>query len=194
MALFGMCAHKIKGDFSTKCISKDVISKAVVHNYNTIKRKMIDPASLAQKLLVEINAYMESTGRRYFFVKNQSALESTSLKKLVDEELLHQIPSAVTPRTIRDQYKAYYIDLGNYVDWVKSTGVDIAQTEKLSIIPQFSDNIHNNISHYEIMPIYEDKGKVICPNAFCGYVFDSIHPVYKKASICPRCACDIYKA
>lgn len=189
MHIFLTCANEIKGEFETNCINKEIIFNVTADHYKRIKRKNIDSASVAQKLLEEINSYMNSTGRRYFIVKNNAALESLSLKKLVDEELIHQIPSAVTPRTIRDKFKAFYIDLGNYIDWARENNTNRLQEQTLSIIPEFPEDISDeNASRYEIKPIYEDKGMVVCTNILCGYIFDSINPVYKKFSSCPSCA------
>ena len=90
------------------------------------RRRNIDPSSSAQVLLQQINLYMSTTGRRLFLVENYKIGHSPAIHKLIDEELIHQVPSFMTPRCIRDGYKALLIDFGNYIDWLQTRGTDIS--------------------------------------------------------------------
>jgi len=191
MDLFNKCSLRIRRDFKNYCICHELIysvSKAV---YMADKRKNIDPDSTPQRLLVLINSYMESTGRRLFLVKNSQVKNSKSLAKLVDEELIHQTPSSVTPRSICDTHKCYLIDFGNYVDWVKTKQLDIATLLNESVLASFPDDFDQAYESYVLDVESIIKDRVFCPNQECGHIFLPSNPVYRKHKECPNCATEI---
>ncbi|MCF2946794.1 hypothetical protein L0668_01645 [Paraglaciecola aquimarina] len=189
MHLFIKCAAKIKGDFTNHVIDYKLVSSISTMLYREQKRKAIDPASSAQKLLNTINNYMESNDRRTFLVESGGVSKSTALRKLVDEEHIHQIPSASTPRVIREKYKAFHIDFGNYADWVESKQEDISSLLSISILPIFGKSVLDNLNDYVIDISEYDEGIVDCRS--CGFSFTDRNPVYLKFGSCPKCAEDI---
>jgi hypothetical protein len=127
---------------------------------------------------------MERTSHRLFLVENEQA-RSSSLRKLVDEELIHQIPSAITHRSVSDSHKAYNIDYGNYVDWVATRKTDLSELLNEVVVPTFPKNFKGLIDKFTINigDISDERGE--CKE--CGKVFDLVHPVYRKAKVCPGC-------
>ena len=189
MNIFHKCSLRIRRNFELYCIDHQVIYAEARSTYNTDKRKTIKPDSEAQKLLRIINKYMESTDRRLFIVKNSYVPNSDALQKLVDEELIHQLPSSVTPRDICDTHKTYLIDFGNYVDWIETKKKDVATLINESVLPAFPDNFTNVINEYEIDISQVNSDTLECPQ--CNGKFALNEPVYQKASMCIFCAYDI---
>lgn len=189
--IFQKCSLKIKRNFDRKCICHDLVYEVSKNIYNTDKRPNIDPASTPQRLLSLINKYMAKTERRLFLVSNEQAVKSRSLRKLVDEELIHQVPSAVTPREIYDTHKAYLIDFGNFVDWVKSRNLDISTLVKESVIASFPTDFSTKIDEYMLDVESVIVNRIFCPNKLCSHIFLMEDPVFQKAGICPKCATDI---
>ncbi|HML07310.1 MAG TPA: hypothetical protein VK430_04175 [Xanthobacteraceae bacterium] len=187
MHIFQICSLHIRRNFSNNCIDFSLIADVAKNRYKQQKRKQIDPNSPAQKLLNLINKYMENSGHRLFLVENMQS-GSSALRKLVDEELIHQIPSAVTHRSISDTHKTYHIDYGNYADWIATKKSDVSELLNEFVIPTFPRNFERSIKDYtiNIAVIANEKGE--CKS--CGRIFDLSHPVYMKAKICPGCAGD----
>lgn len=186
MLLFMKCAAKINSDFEKHAIDYKLVSAISTTLYREHKRKTIDPVSTAQKLLDTINEYMETKDRRTFLVKSSAVSKSTALRKLVDEEHIHQVPSASTPRVIRDKYKAFHIDFGNYADWIESRSEDISVLLSVSVLPVFGKEIIENIDDYLIDVSVFEEGVVDCST--CGHSFLKTNRIFMKFNSCPRCA------
>ncbi|ESS66474.1 hypothetical protein MGMO_188c00030 [Methyloglobulus morosus KoM1] len=189
MLLFQICSSKIKRNFNKNCICHDLINTTSQNLYNSDKRKNIDPSSTPQRLLQLINHYMENTGRRIFIVENTQVKKSRSLRKLVDEEMIHQVPSAVTPRIVRDTHKVFQIDYGNFIDWVKTRKHHLTHIINDKVLPSFPTNFDQTYQTYFLDIELAIKDRVFCQ---CGHIFSSHDPVYLKASICPKCAIDLH--
>lgn len=183
--LFERCATAIKSDFTNYCIHREIIREEAKNIYLKEKRKNLDEISAAWKLWGSINRYMDSTGQNFFLVHNPQVKPSIALRKLIDEELIHQIPSAVTPRIIRDEYKVFNIDYGNYIDWLQTKSVSLDEALDESVVPRFGKEFAQQYKSY-IIDIDEIEDNMIqCSH--CNRQFDMYNLVYAKHSICPRC-------
>lgn len=189
MQLFNKCAKKLSGNFAEYAIDYTLVASIASTIYREQKRKAIDPTSSAHILLSRISRYMETKNRRTFLVKSSSASNSSALRKLIDEEHIHQIPSALTPRRIRDDYKAFHIDFGNYADWVMSRNDDHISLSSISVMPFFDTGIESCLEDWVIDIAELDESIIDCKT--CGYAFLDSNAVYVKAHICPKCATDI---
>ncbi len=186
MHIFQKCSVRIRRDFERQCISHDLIFEVARNTYSADKRKNIDPSSSAQRLLKLINSYMERTGRRLFLVENEKAIRSMPLRKLVDEELLHQVPSSVTPRSIQDSHKAYLIDFGNFVDWITAKRKDLSALLNESVLPQFPEDFDEYWEEFVVDVDEIEESRVRCPE--CKKNISQGHPVFVRARLCPSCA------
>jgi len=183
MKIFQKCSLRIKRDFEKECIDYTLISEVAKDLYRLHKRKTIDPNSTAQMMLRRINEYLENTGKRLFLVKNDDVVKSRALRKLVDEELVHQIPSGMTHRSIRDTHKAYHIDYGNYVDWIEAQKKALTDILDESILAEFPDDFMSDVESY-VIPVVEES-EYQCDS--CQKTFPRSNPVYTKLGGCPYC-------
>lgn len=188
MDIFHKCAIKMQLDFTTKCISHDLVYQVSRWKYSVDKRKNIDPSSPAQELLRRINQYMDATSRRTFIIQNSKNGKSAALRKLVDEELIHQIPSSVTPRCIMDTHKAFQIDFGNYVDWVTTKRTDISDLLKETVVADFPEDFDARIAEFEIDVELVEVDLLTCQA--CEKKIRKSHSVYKLHKICPTCGAE----
>lgn len=186
MNLFHKCSLRIKRNFESYCICHSIIFKETKIAYNTDKRKSIRPGSNAQKLLIIINKHMESTGSRIFIVKSEFISTSDALQKLVDEELIHQLPSSTTPRTVRETHKCFLVDFGNYIDWVETKKKDIEVLLNESVLATFPTNFDSEYQLFEIDITQIENDIITCPE--CKKNFSKHEPVFLKASLCIHCA------
>jgi hypothetical protein len=187
MNIFQVCSLRIRREFTKRAIDHALVIEVARNRYMLQKRKQIDPTSPAQKLLNLINEYMDRTGHRLFLVENANA-GSKALRKLVDEELIHPIPTAVTHRAIADTHKAYHIDYGNFADWITTKKTDITGLLNERVLPVFPKSFEKLVGTYTIdaSEIADERGD--CQD--CHRVFDLSNPVFIKAKICPYCASD----
>lgn len=186
MNLFHLSSLKIKRDFEKYCIDHETVYRVAKDTYKTDKRKTILPNSDAQKLLVIINNYMESNNRRLFLVENSQVPDSKALQKLVDEELIHQVPSAVTHRSICDTHKTFLVDFGNYVDHIETRNSDISVLLSEGVLAKFPSDFQDNFNNYVVDISVIESEYIKCPE--CTKSFSIEHPVYKTASMCMHCA------
>jgi len=114
------------------------------------------------------------------------ARESNALRKLIDEELIHQVPSPVTPRCIYDTHKTYLIDFGNYVDWIETKNKDIEVLLKETVFATFPVNFDDIWQSYEIKIDEIVDSYIACMG--CKSSFHSSEPVYIQLNACPKCA------
>lgn len=182
--IFNKCTLKIDRNFSQYCIDRDLIDRTAQDIFLIEKRKSLDKNSYAQSLYDRINDYMDKTQQRFFLVKNEEAKNSSPLRKLCDEELIHPIPSAITPRFIRDKYKVFQIDYGNCVDWIKSKKIPIEKIDE-SVTPKFPEDFPDTFNKYLIEINDLAQSNIKCK--FCNKEFSEKNPVFKKLGGCPYC-------
>jgi len=179
--IFHKCAINIDCKFEDRAIDTRAIRKAAREIYLTEKRKRIDKLSFAFKQFEKINLYMEKKGNRFFYIDNYSAKHSLSLRKLVDEKLIHPIPSALIQREFRDKFKSYFIDYGNYIDWYESDSTKDNIPLPQSLVPptiKIIDDYVIDITEFE-------DGIKICN--VCYSAFSPIERSYTMKKLCPHC-------
>jgi hypothetical protein len=186
MNIFHLASLKVKRDFNKYCIDHETVYRVAKNTYKTDKRKTIEPNSDAQKLLRLINDYMERNNRRLFLVENSQVPESLALQKLVDEELIHQVPSAVTHRSICDSHKTFLIDFGNYIDHIEARKNDISVLLNEDVIAKFPDDFESHLANYTIDISVIQSEYIQCPS--CTKSFSIHQAVYLAANMCMYCA------
>ena len=186
MNIFHLSSLLIRRNFEEQCIDHEIVHRVAKNQYKTDKRKTISPNSNAQKLLQIINRYMDEHDRRLFLVENSQVPKSDALQKLVDEELIHQVPSAVTHRSICDSHKSFLIDFGNFVDLIETKSTELSRLLNESVLADFPDEFDDHIGEYTIDISVIESEYLKCNS--CSKSFSVQEPVYKKASMCVYCA------
>lgn len=182
LQIFNKCSKMINYDFANKCINKEVIGKVVQEIFLTQKRKNLDKASPAFHLFKKINSYLDTTHNRFFLVENKEAKNSISLRKLSDERLIHPIPSACVSRQVRDLFKCYAINYGNYIDWYNSLEKKDQFAMSRSLLPRISKEEYND---YIISIEEHEETTTVCP--ICTFVFSKMEKSYALKKLCPHC-------
>lgn len=186
MDIFHKGQLEIKGNFHNFAITHHIVHSISRNSFKIDKRKTVLPGSSAHKLHALINTYMDNTGHRLFLIKNAQIPSSDALQKLVDEELIHQVPSAVTHRSICDSHKSFLIDFGNFVDHIEAKKRDIESLLNESVLAQFPEGFENCIEDYELNIEGIGNDFIECPE--CGKTFHKLEPVFVKARMCKHCA------
>ncbi|MBN1301823.1 MAG: hypothetical protein JW995_11470 [Melioribacteraceae bacterium] len=186
LELFLKCAGGIDFNFEESAITKKSIRDMAQKIYLLEKRNRLDKSSDSQKCWEHINSYMNNTQHRFFMIKNEEEKRSIHLRKLSDEEIIHPIHSSLSPRDIRNKYKMYIIDYGNYIDWYKSKKFPLDSIKQESIFPVFPADFEEKFKDYIIT--FEEilTNKIRCP--FCGEFIPLDNIVYKVHKICFNCA------
>jgi hypothetical protein len=187
--IFQKCSLKINKDFQHYCINKNLIQDIARDIYLFEIRKRIDKESDSQKLWEKVNANIDKTEMRYFLVENTYARTSIVLRKLIDEEFIHPIPSALTPRIIRDKFKMYNLNYGDYIDWCKSKKVKTDHLLDESIFPKMPVDFETSYEKYIILINDFTREYITCSG--CKHIFINTEPIYLKYKSCPKCANEI---
>ncbi len=191
LQIFEKCLLKIEYRCSEYALSRDLVRQVAWSIFLVEKRRSVEEASPAHALWEEVNGLLEKTGQRLFLVRNGAAGLSEALRKLVDEELVHQIPSAMTPRQVRDHFKAFYLDYGTYVDWVRSKRGPQGEVPDEGLIPSIPADVLEHLDAIVVDPMLHDDARVECPE--CHSHFLRSAPVYVKSGWCPHCANPVSK-
>ncbi len=187
---FQKCSLKIKREFQNYWITKDLVRDVARTTYLVEKRNLLQKSSSGQQLLKYTNDYLDKVESSIFLIAQEEAKSSIPLRKLVDEKLVHPIPSSATPRSFRDDFCMFRIDYGNYVDWYldsfQDKKTDIEQTLEETINPSLPAEFVNNFQNY-VLSIY-GIGHETKRCHVCGGSFKIDEPVYAKLRHCPKCA------
>lgn len=189
LEIFYQCSLKISHDFKNDCIHKGIIRTVSKDIYLVELRKRLEKNSDAHKLWELINDYMERTSQRFFIIINDEEKRSHLVKKLVDEEFIHPIPSSLIPRIIRDKYKMYQINYGNFIDWFRNNKTINPDILEESILPLVPENFKDIFENYIITLNSLNTTFIYCHH--CKKSFPKEHPVFQRFSSCPICADEI---
>lgn len=168
---------------SESILSPKIICAGIIDHYLGTIRSSIP---YAHPLYVIIEDYVSKTNHRFFLIKDHDYNEGIRFfDSLVARSALHQYPTTVIPRFIRNQYKVYFVHYGNYLESLNpDTLTAILEAEKSDeskLYPSFPDNLATNLQNY-ILDIPK--------KALRTYYCDHCHIYYEKidtASACPEC-------
>lgn len=186
MKIFGLGTRLIKADFATKCINYNVVMEVAQRIYRREKRDTIQNGTPTKVMWKKINDLMSETNSRLFIIKDGDQKTSSSFRALIDHELIHEIPSAVLPRWVRSEHKAYFIDYGNFVDWKKSKSVPLDEMIQESILPSWEGIDESDLNRFLIKVIHDYDLYISC--ADCKFLNDRSNKVVQLFNICLNCA------
>ena len=185
MRLFEKSFQKIRANFVDYSINSHLVIDVAQNIYAAHKRDVIAPNSISKQQWSLINRYMEETQRRYFIADHDSIFTSSSLRALVDHELIHEVPSTVLPREIRRNHKVYMIDFGTFVDWKKAIHAPVDEIVEETLIPVFTGSEMENVSDVQTKIIVDQEIWMSCIS--CCKTIERESPVVTRHNICPLC-------
>ncbi len=133
-----------------------------------------------------INRYIESSRNIFFIVSTQQVKEfSVDINNLIYTEILHRIPSAITPNKIMDSYKAYFVDAGKYLYLLKEKDMNSYLAALSNFRLAIPDDLVENTGKYIVDLEKASVDYIECPN--CGGIVSKGNPVYMKFNCCNIC-------
>ncbi len=181
------CLALIAHDLCKYYLHIYLLSEAIIGNYKDEKRANM-PMNENSVYMI-INDYMKD-GQNYFFLISTEQVKEyqTEINNLLYTEIIHRIPSSLTPNSIMDKYKAYFIDSGKYFSLIKEKHPDqfdkILNSFELSIPIDLDENHKQYAINLDNVP----SNFIQCPN--CAASFNCNHPVYVKHKCCITCGFD----
>lgn len=136
-----------------------------------------------------INQYIEFKRSIFFLISNDQVKRYyVEINNLIYTEIIHRIPSSITPNKIMDRYKAYFVDAGKYLYFIK----EVDKEAYLSALSDFSlvipGDLTLNPEKYIIDLEKVSADYIECPN--CGAAINIGNPVYKRHNCCNICGFD----
>ena len=140
-----------------------------------------------------INRYIETSKNIFFIISTEQVKKFfVDINNLIYTEILHRIPSSITPNGIMDSYKAYFVDAGKYLHLLKEKdkeGYLAALSNFVLIIPE---DLVQNKEKYIVDLEKASADHIECPN--CGGIVNKANPVYKKFNCCNHCSFEFEKS
>ena len=146
-------------------------------------QREIEYQSEASQLLSPcIKDVVVATGTRLFLARRDDAMEvSSAIDELLEKRLIHEYPSRDFPVELREDYRAYLLDYGLWLDWERAVIGDVKASDE--VLPRVT---LTDVTNYVI-----DVGKisrdnlVTCNN--CRAVFPAHCRPFKLRGLCPEC-------
>lgn len=182
------CLAAISYNLSKYYLHIYLLTDTIISNYTDEKRANM-PMNENSVYMV-INTYLESNQNCFFLINTEQVKQyQTEINNLLYTEIIHRIPSGLTPNNVMDRYKAYYIDSGKYFSLIKEK-----MPEKFDkILSEFELSLPHDLAIYPgkyVINLDNVPSRFVqCPN--CGAAFNSQHPVYVKYKCCITCSFDI---
>lgn len=172
-------------DFEKYYISRDIVDTVAREFYLNEKRNRITDNRLLTSFIAKIDTYLEQKIERFFVIKSNDVKNSIEIKELVDKKFLHQLPSSLVDRRIRNKYKVFLIDYGCFQDWHKSRKKEYDDSY-ISPIVELTDTQIENIENY-LLDI-QDLPTTYLYCTDCNQIVPVNNPIYMKYKACPHCA------
>ena len=137
-----------------------------------------------------INNYVENN-KEYFFIISIEQVKRVNIEinNLIYTEIIHSIPSSLTPINIMDSYKAYFIDSGKYLHTLKEYNKTEYESRLETFILSMPKDIKENYHKYIIDLDKVKTDYLECPN--CSSIINKEHPVFQKYNCCYTCGFQI---
>lgn len=188
LSLFNKCVYIINRKFDEFCIHKNLVREVAVDSYKKDKRSLIANHDYLKPYLIAFDEHIEKTGRRFFLTPN-SEVGNNGFSALTDKKIIQQIPSSLTPRYVRNAYKVFYLDYGNYFEWIQVNRIESSLIHDYTVVVKYPDDFKDNFADYVLDKKHLSQNFMCCPH--CNKYFSRSHKVFKKKNICPNCAEDI---
>jgi len=184
--ILNTCLRKLEYNISSNYIHNYLISEVVIDFYKNEHRSDI-LLNGDNTVFNAICDYVSKSKQYFFLIENKEAERLKSeLNTLLYNEIIHRIPSAETPTTIMNSYKAYYVDIGMYFLYMREK----RDHDYMKLVNDFDllmpADLEHSYSSYMVNLDRVSNGIVKCPH--CQAEFAKNHPVYQKCGVCIECA------
>lgn len=164
-----------------------MLSDIIIDNYKDEKRAGM-PMNENSVYMI-IHNYMVKKQECFFLINTEQVKQyQVEINNLLYTEIIHRIPSSLTPNNVMDTYKAYFIDSGKYLTLIKEKSPNsydkVLSGFKLSLPGNLNDNYAKYIVDLNNVP----NNFIECPS--CAEEFNNNHPVYLKHNCCVTCGFD----
>jgi len=183
LELFDLCLHEIR-DIRENRITTPLVIEVSADFYKSTKRNLISGNEILISFVDIIDSYLEKTNERFFILKNGDVKDSSEIKELVDKRFLHQLPTQLIDRKIRNKYKVFLIDYGCLWDWRQSKKI-VLDKGVISPVLNLTEEQISNIDNYILS--LDGFSKVYLHCNECKRTFFSSHNIYVKHKMCPHC-------
>lgn len=185
LRILQLCLGKLNYQLEQYFVHIYLISEIVMNIYVNERRSNM-PMNDTSVYNV-INKYIETNKNIFFIISTEQVKKfSVDINNLIYTEILHRIPSSITPNEIMDSYKAYFVDSGKYLYLLKEKDID----EYLNVLSNFNliipDDLIKNTKKYIIDLEKASVDHIECPN--CSAIVSKGNPVYKKYNCCNFCS------
>lgn len=187
--ILNSCLRRLNYNLCSNFIHGYLISDVVIDTYKNEHRSDLS-FSEDNTVYKAIDKYSRENKQYFFIIDNKTVNRlKPEINTLLYNEIIHRIPSAETPTTIMNSYKAYYLDLGMYFLTIRENNL----TEYIKIIQNFQlkmpPDLDKEYKKYQLDLRSIPCDLVICTT--CNSIFPKNHAVYCKYKICPDCANEI---
>ncbi len=173
----------------------DVIYELIRHQYLEDVRNKI-PYYTVYK---DINAFISKKLCRYFLIAREDYQRCKEMiQYLATRGVFMQMPGHLTDRSIRDEYKLFIINYGNYLDALESEShkmgrkaltEDATLRENGLLIPEYNNDLLETPEKYTVS---------LSPNAETEFYCMDCHQIFQNTSkekqqICPVCGREIQR-
>ena len=180
------CLGTLKRNNSEDKISVSFVCDGIIDHYNKKVRQGIPYTS---PICCCIDDYVTDNKQRFFLVKMKDYNKGNHyFDGLVAKNALHQCPSEQLPRKIKNNYKAYYVHYGNYLESVKGNSMKLINHDlnNAQLYPEFPKDLLENVEQF-VLSIPEDAyDEVYCTK--CHQYYKRTDCKQEKYAIfCPQC-------
>lgn len=178
------CFDDLKNRGSEKVSTRNVFEK-VIQNYNINVRKTI-PYNLP--ICKAIDQFITDNKTRFFLIRAQEYDKAINyFDGLVANNALHQCPSEQLPRTIKNEYKMFYVHYGNYLEALGDEGLkNLNRSEQKDVLyPPSPNDIVSETDKY-VLKLPDDTNSIYyCTN--CQSYHERQVDDHEFSVKCPRC-------
>lgn len=160
------------------------LSEVIISIYNNEKRANMPMNE--NSVYSTITNYVNKYDSIFFLLSNEHVKQySSEINNLIYVEIIHRIPSSLTPNNIMDQYKAYFVDTGKFLSVLKEKNLEHYRKRISDFELTIPTNLASNYNEYIIDLDNIPNNFIECPN--CSATFNINHPVYVKFHCCVTC-------
>lgn len=174
----------MKYDLSKYYLHSYYLSEVIINIFINEKRSSMPMND--NSIYKIITDYANTNGSNFFLLSTEHSKQfNVDINNLIYVEILHRIPSGMTPNSIMDSYKAYYIDTGKYFSVLKEKDINGYRQTINDFILRIPNDLRDNYEKYIINLDNIPNNYIECHN--CGATFNKCHPVYQKYGCCTTC-------